>query len=132
MSVLVSSMKHSPYAVTAGFNGSFACIAERVPTAVVKTGADYINLSLAVTRGTPVRMELAGRVRSERVGGRVFSVADVKTTTPQGVVAQKYYVLLSKGHALGLIYSYSDEADLPALRGILGSVAFKPAPRRAR
>lgn len=127
--VLVSALKHSPYAVTAGFNAHFACIAERVPTAVVKTGADYIQMSLAVTRGSPVRMELIGRMRSERVGGRLFTAADVRTTLPQGVVVQKYYVLIDKGHALTFIYSYSDETDLPALKGVLGSVAFRPAAR---
>jgi len=128
-SVLLSVLKHSPYAVTPGFNAHFACVAERVPTAVVKTGADYIHMSLAIARGSPVRMEMMGRVRSERVGGRLFSVADVKTTLPQGIVIQKYYVLLTGGHAFTFIYSYSDEADLPALKGILGSVAFKPAAR---
>jgi hypothetical protein len=127
--VLVSALKHSPYAVTPGFNAHFACVAERVPTAVVKTGADYIQMSLAVTRGSPIKMELMGRMRSERLGGRLFTAADVKTTLPQGVVVQKYYVMLNKGHALTFIYSYSDETDLPALKGILGSVAFKPAAR---
>jgi len=127
--VLVSALKHSPYSVTAGFNAHFACIAERVPTAVVRTGADYINMSLAVALGSPIKMELMGRMRSERVGGRLFTAADVKATLPQGVVIQKYYVLLNKGHALTFIYSYSDETDLPALKGILASVAFKPAAR---
>lgn len=127
--VLLSVMKHSPYAFSASFNAHFACISERVPTAVVKTGADYIRMSLDIARGSPVRMEMVGPVRSERVGGRVFSTADVRTTLPQGVVVQKYYVLLSRGHALSFIYSYSDEADLAPLKSILGSVAFKPAAR---
>jgi hypothetical protein len=94
-------------------------------TAIVKNGADYLTMSLRTVQGTAVKMELSGPIRTERVGGRAFSVADVKMTMPQGVAAQKYYVRLVGSYALLFIYSYVDESDLTPLKQILASVAFK-------
>ncbi|HEV2863987.1 MAG TPA: hypothetical protein VGX48_23525 [Pyrinomonadaceae bacterium] len=118
---MLFSASKLPPGSTAGFNAGMALVVERVPTAVVKTGADYVQLMQRVVVGSPVRMEV-GAVRVERVGGADFTAADIRLTTPGGVAAQKYYVRVADGYALCLIYSYIDEADLPTLKAILNSV----------
>lgn len=119
--ILFSASKLPPGS-TAGFNAGTALVAERVPTAVVRTGADYFQMMQRVTQGSPVRMEVQGPLRVERIGGASFTAADIRLTAPTGVAQQKYYVRVADGYALCLIYSYVDEADLPALKAILGSV----------
>ncbi|HLM56642.1 MAG TPA: hypothetical protein VK422_11055 [Pyrinomonadaceae bacterium] len=126
--VLFSASKLPPGS-TAGFNAGMVLVAERVPTVVVKTGADYVQMMQRVMQGSPVRMEVQGPLRVERVGGASFTAADIRLTTPAGVAAQKYYVRVADGYALCLIYSYVDEADLPAFKAILDSVAFKAGGR---
>lgn len=119
--ILFSASKLPPGS-TAGFNAGMALVAERVPTAVVKTGADYFRGMQRVIQGSPVRMEVQGPLRVERIGGVSFTAADIKLTTATGAAAQKYYVRVADGYALCLIYSYVDEADLAALTTILDSV----------
>lgn len=119
--ILFSASKLPPGS-TAGFNAGMALVAERVPTAVVKTGDDYVRMMQRVAQGSPVRMEVRGPLRVERIGGAGFTAADIRLTTPAGVAEQKYYVRVADGYALCLIYSYVDEADLPALKAILDSV----------
>ncbi len=119
--ILFSASKLPPRS-TAGFNAGLALVVERVPTAVVKTGAEYFQMMQRVTQGSPVRMEVQGPLRVERLGGASFTAADIRMAMPTAVAAQKYYVRVADGYALSLIYSYVDEADLPALKVILDSV----------
>ena len=122
---LLSASKYELGASGPDFNAQLSCIAERVPTAVVKTGVDYINLMMRTAQGTAAKLELTGPIRTERVGGVAFAMADAKLTTPMGTAAQKYYVTISKGYAVMLGFTYADEADAKVFDDIIRSVRFK-------
>lgn len=122
---LLSLFKHPPERPAEDFNAHLAFMVERVPSAVVKTGADYMNLSLMTLKSTSVKVEVVGPVRAETLGGVTFAAADVRMTLPAGVAAQKYYTTVRRGYALVFIYSYADEADLKTFEGVLKSVKFK-------
>ncbi|HEX8338137.1 MAG TPA: hypothetical protein VF621_15575 [Pyrinomonadaceae bacterium] len=122
---LLSVSKYDLTKPPPGFNALIMCMAERVPSAVVRTGQDYIASMLRVTEGTAAKIELNGPVRTERVGGVAFAVADAKLTTPASVAAQKYYVMVKGGYAFMLGYTYVDEADAKAFADVIKSVRFK-------
>jgi len=123
---LLSVSKYDLSAPPPDFNALLLCIAERVPTAVIKSEADYLRMSLRSLQGTRAQVEMAGPVRAERIGGVTFAAADVKTTTPGTTVAeQKYYTAFRKGYALVMIYTYVDEGDVKAFEEILKSVRFR-------
>lgn len=107
------------------FNALIMCMAERVPSAVIRTGEDYIASMIAMTEGTAAKIELTGPVRTERLGGVPFAAADAKLTTPAAVAAQKYYVMIKGGYAFMLGYTYVDEADAKAFADVIKSVKFK-------
>jgi hypothetical protein len=101
------------------------CLAERVPTAVIKTGADYVALMRRTLEGTAAKAEMTGPTRTERLGGVAFTVVDMKLSAGPAVTAQRYYVTIMKGHALVLAYTYLDEADLKTFDEVVRSVKFK-------
>lgn len=108
-----------------GFNALIMCMAERVPSAVIRTGEDYIASMIRVTEGTAAKIELSGPLRTEKVGGVNFTVADAKLSTPSAIAAQKYYVMIKNGYALMFGYTYVDETDLKAFNDLIKSVRFK-------
>ena len=122
---LLSVSKYDLSKPPPGFNAIIMCMAERVPTAVIKTGEDYIVSMMRTTEGTASKIELNGPVRTERVGGVPFAVADAKLTTPAATAAQKYYVMIKDGYAFMLGYTYLDEADAKAFADVIKSVKFK-------
>ena len=122
---LLSVSKHDPAKPAPDFNALLLCVAERVPTAIVKTEADYIALSLRTLQGSAAKAELSGPVRTETVGGVTFAVAEVKMTVGPAIAAQRYYAKLMKGHALSFVYTYVDEADLKSFEEVLKSLKFK-------
>lgn len=122
---LLSASKYDPRTPAPDFNAMLQCVAERVPTAIVKTGADYLTLSLRTMQGTAAKVEMVGPVRTEKVGGVTFAAADIKMSLGAAAAAQKYYAALMKGYALVLIYSYVDEADAKTFEEVLKSVRFK-------
>ncbi|HZI19318.1 MAG TPA: hypothetical protein VEY09_12055 [Pyrinomonadaceae bacterium] len=106
------------------FNAAFVVVAERIPSAVVRSGEDVLRLMEKSFENTAVKIEWLDPVHTERVGGVDFGVAGAKVTFPVGSVVQKYYVIVRNGYALQLIFSYMDEADLATLRGIVKSIKF--------
>ena len=122
---LLSVSKYDLSQPPPGLNAVIMCMAERVPTAVVKTGEDYIASMIRVTEGTAAKIELNAPVRTERQGGVPFAVADAKLTTPSAVAAQKYYVMIKNGYAFLLGYTYVDEADAKAFADVIKSLKFK-------
>jgi len=123
--VLLNVSKYDVNTPRPEFNALLSCIAERVPTAVIKTGGDYIAASLRAFNGMNAKAEVVGRLRTETVGGLPFTVADIKVTAGPRVIAQRYHVRLVKGHALVFIFAYMDEEDLKAYNGMIRSVKFK-------
>lgn len=121
---LVTASKYPAGTTGPGFNALLICIAERVPTAIVKTGADYISVMQRTFEGTAAKLEV-GPLRTQNVGGAAFTVADVKMTAGPAITAQRYYIRITKGYALAMAYTYYDEADLKTLDDLLGTVKFK-------
>jgi hypothetical protein len=122
---LVTASKYPTGMAGANFNALLICVAERVPTAIIKTGADYVSVMQRSFEGTAAKLELTAPLRTQKLGGADFTVADLKLTAGPVVTAQRYYVRISKGHALALAYSYYDEADLKTFDELLGTVKFK-------
>lgn len=121
---LVTASKYPKGAAGSGFNALFLCIAERIPSAIIKTGADYISAMQRTFEGTSAKFEV-GPLRTQKVGGTDFTVADVRMTTGPVITAQRYYVRITKGYALMLTYTYYDDADLKTFDELLGTVKFK-------
>lgn len=122
---LLSASKYELGKSGPAFNAQLACMAERVPTALVKTGEDYLTGMINITQGTAAKIELNRPMRREKVGGVFFTVADVTLTTPAGVSAQRYYVTIRKSHALLIGFTYVDEVDLKTFDDTIKSVRFK-------
>jgi hypothetical protein len=122
---LLSISKYDLNLPPPGFNALIMCMAERVPSAVIKTGEDYIASMLRTTQGTAAKLELSGPVRTEKVGGVNFAVANAKLTTPSATAAQKYYVMIKNGYAFMLGYTYIDEADAKAFDDVIKTLKFK-------
>jgi len=123
-SILLSTSKYRPGTPGPEPNAMFVCVAERILTDLVKTGADYLSLGQRSLAGT-AKLEFAGPVRTEKVGGVEFTVADLKLTAGSVVRTRRQYVRIMKGYALILAYVYFDEADLKTFDGVLGTVKFK-------
>jgi hypothetical protein len=123
--ILVTVSKYPAGTAGPDFNAALICIAERVPTAFIKTGADYISGTQRSLEGTAAKLELSGPLRTEKVGGADFTVADLKITAGTSVAVQRYYVRITKGYALAIAYTYYDDADLKTLDEILGTFKFK-------
>ncbi|HVF44182.1 MAG TPA: hypothetical protein VM936_14255 [Pyrinomonadaceae bacterium] len=121
---LVTASKYPKGAAKPDFNAIFLCIAERIPTAVIKTGADYFSVMQRTLEGTAAKVEVSP-VRVQKVGGADFTVADIRTTIGPSVAMQRFYVRVANGHALLLTYTYFDDADLKAFDDMLGTVKFK-------
>ena len=122
---LVTASKYPIGTAGPNFNALLFCVAERIPTAIVKTGADYISLMRRSFEGTSAKMELSAPLRTQKVGGADFTVADIKMTAGPDVTAQRYYVRITKGYALVLAYTYYDDADLKTFYELLATLEFK-------
>jgi hypothetical protein len=122
---LISVSKYDVNRPAPEFNTILMCSAERLPTAVIKTGEDYFNAALHVFDGTSTKVELVGRMRAEMLGGAALTVADMKLTVGARVFAQRCYVRVVGEYVLTFIYSYMDEKDLKALDEMMKTVRFK-------
>jgi hypothetical protein len=122
---LLSISKYPLEQPTTDFNAQFGLLAERIPTAVIKTGSDYFDAMMRVAQGGATKLEPQGPARSERIGGVTFSVMDAKVTSPWGAAAEKLYVTIRDGYAILFYYAYVDEGDVKTFDEIMKSVAFK-------
>lgn len=121
---LLTISKH-PIGSTQPFNATFSCMAELVPSAIIKTGPDYLDTMLRTFARTQVKMEPQGPIRTQQIGGASFGVLTAKLTAPVGVFMQKYVVTVRKGYALVLVYTYFDEGDLQTFDDIVKSVEVR-------
>lgn len=106
-------------------NASLMLIAERIPLASIKTGADVIQSMQNAFTGTNFSIEFQGETQTVRIGGADFAVATVKNISPNGTFMQKIYVTTRNGYAAELFYTYQNDADLAALNSVLGTVKVK-------
>lgn len=124
-STILLGLTKLPPGSTESFNASFMLVAERVPTAVMKSGADVIRAMEEGLKSTPIKAEFQGPIGTERINGADFGVATVRTTMPHGVYMQKFYVTVRKGFALQFVYTYFDEADVPTFEALIKSISLK-------
>lgn len=124
-STILLSLTKLPVGSTEGFNASFMLVAERVPTALVGDAATVIRSMEEGFKGTAFKVEFQGPIRTLRVGGADFATVTTRTTAPQGVFMQKFYVTLKKGYALQLVYTYLDESDVATFEAMVKSLAVK-------
>jgi hypothetical protein len=122
---LVTASKYPTGTAGPGFNAVLMCLAERIPTAIIKTGADYVSIMQRTFEGTSAKLEMVGPIRTQKVGGADFTVADMKMTAGPIVTAQRYYVRITKGYALVTAYTYFDDVDLKTLDEMIGTFKFK-------
>ena len=122
---LFSASKYDLHAPGPDFNAHIMCVADRVPTAVLKTEAEYLAASLSALKEVTTKTELTRPIRTERVGGAAFGVMDVRVTNNQRSGVQRHYVKLVKGYALTLVYTYADEADLKTFEEVVKSLKFR-------
>lgn len=106
-------------------NVSFMLIAERIPLPSIKTGVDVIQAMENAFKGTNFNIEFQAQSQTARIGGADFGVATVKNSSPNGIFMQKIYVTTKNGYALELFYTYKNDADLAALKTIVGTVKIK-------
>jgi len=106
-------------------NVSFMLVAERIPLASIKTGADVIQVMRNAFAVTNFSLEFQGETQTVRIGGADFAVATFKNTSPNGTFMQKIYVTTRNGYAAELFYTYQNDADLAALNSILATVKMK-------
>ncbi|HEX8131653.1 MAG TPA: hypothetical protein VF527_21330 [Pyrinomonadaceae bacterium] len=99
--------------------------AEAVPVWLIKTPQEYIGQArrLLQTSAMPVKVEEG--TRSETIGGVEFSVLDVSSEQPGGIVRQHYYATLRKGYALFIISTFASNQGTEAIGEVLKSVKFK-------
>lgn len=121
---LLTIAKH-PIGSPQPFNATFSCMAELIPTAIIKNGPDYLNTMLRTFAKSQVQMEPQGPIRTEQIGGASFGVLTAKLTAPVGVFMQKYVVTVRKGYALVLVYTYFDEGDVRTFDDIVKSVEVR-------
>ena len=122
---LLSASKYEQNAPSPDFNALLMCVAERVPTAVIKTESDYITVAMRTLQGSSAKATVEGPVRYVQIGGAKFGLANVRMTIGGMSAMQRYYVRLMKGHAFVFIYTYVDEQDEMILDEFFKSVKFK-------
>lgn len=123
---IISAHKYPRGTPSAGFNAHFGFYVERVPTAIVKTGGDYLRQMVRTSSMTAVKIEPVGAVRAVKIGGADFDTLDTKMTLPNGVTAaQRWYVTVRQKVSLTFVLTYIDDDDVKTLEEVMKSVKFK-------
>lgn len=103
-------------------NALVMVVAEAVPLAA--TGPAYMKDLKAALKQTTVPVTVAdGEV--ETINGVRFYTVTATLTPGEAVIRQKYYVILKKGYALGLITSIISESDTDLVNGIMKTVTIQ-------
>ncbi len=106
-------------------NAAFMLIAERIPSASMKTGADVLRSIALLGKGTNFGVEFLDEIRTVQIGTAEFAGVTIKGTSPYGEFKQKAYVTTKNGYAVQLFFTYLDDADIPTFATIMKSVMVK-------
>ena len=117
------SISKFPLGEPGQFNALFMAIAEPVPLS--ETAPGYMKQLRSVLQQARVPITFVDGAETETLNGMQFYTLTVTLTPGQSVVRQKYYVILKKGYALGLITTIISESDTDVMNGILRSVTIK-------
>lgn len=105
------------------FNAVLVCLAERVPTAIVKTPRDYYNLMLNTFKlSEEVQVEVIEPFRTKKIGAKEFGTYTIKLSTNAGVLMQKQLITVKSAYALGIVFNYTEESDLRSFDETIDSI----------
>lgn len=120
--MLLSTSKYPPGSPEP-FNATLVCAAERVPTAVVKTPADYYRLALHSLRlSREIDVQVVEPFRTKTVGPHTFGLYTLRLSFNLGVTVQRQLVMVKGPYVFGLVFSYADESDAKTFEQVLASV----------
>lgn len=109
-----------PLGTSDQFNALFMSVAEPVP---LSAGAPtYIAQLKAVLQQSKVPVTFVDDQGVETINGVKFHTLTITLKPGAETVRQKYYVLLKKGYALGLITTIINDSDSDAVNNIMKSV----------
>ena len=98
-------------------------IAEPVPPAM--TDAVYSENLKAVLQKSQVPVNFLASEPVQTINGVPFHNLTITLGTPENLVKQRYFFLLKKGYALGLITTTVSENDNELMNAILKSVTLQ-------
>jgi hypothetical protein len=104
-------------------NALFMTIAEPVPLNM--TGAVYSENLKAVLEKSQVTVKFLASEPMQTINGVPFHNLTITLGPPENLVQQKYFFLIKKGYALGLITTTVSESDNELMNGILKSVKLQ-------
>lgn len=104
-------------------NAIFVAMAEAVPPSV--TVPIYIKQLKGFLQQARVPVKFVDDNQVETINGMQFHTLTVTVNPDENPVRQKYYVLIKKGYALGLITSIISDSDTEAMDSILRSVTVQ-------
>lgn len=112
-----------PLGAPGQINALFMAIAEPVPLSA--TGPGYMKQLKSGMQQTKVPVTFVDDNQVETINGVQFYTLTVTLTPGENVVRQRYYVIIKKGYALGLITSIISESDADLVNSIMKSVTVK-------
>ncbi|MDQ6653452.1 MAG: hypothetical protein M3Y84_11985 [Acidobacteriota bacterium] len=112
-----------PLGTPGQLNALFMTLAEPVPLSA--TGQFYIEKLKSVLQQSTVPLTFVDDQQVETINGVQFHTLTITIRPGESVVRQKYYVVIKKGYALGLITTIISDSDTEAMNGILKSVTVQ-------
>jgi hypothetical protein len=89
------------------------------------TGPSYIEKLKSLLQQSTVPITIMDDQRVETINGVQFLTLTITIRPGESVVKQKYYVVIKKGYALGLITTIISDSDAEVMNGILKSVTIQ-------
>jgi hypothetical protein len=122
---LLTVMKY-PLGSPVTYNPGIICVAERVSHMPgIKRGKDYLFHTRKFLESGQMSVSFPREISTEKLGDTEFDVLYVELSVAGIKVQQKYYTIIMKGYALGLIESYTNAEEESSLDNILHSITFK-------
>lgn len=112
-----------PFGTAGQFNALFMAVAEPVPLS--ETGPTYMKQLKSVMEQMKVPVTFPDDNQAETINGVQFYTLTVTLNSGENPVRQRYYVIIKKGYALGLITSITSDSDSDILNSILRSVTVQ-------
>jgi hypothetical protein len=104
-------------------NAVFMAMAE--PVRVSVTGPIYIGKLKYLLQQSKVPITIEDDQQAETINGVQFLTLTITIRPGESVVRQKYYVLIKRGYALGLITTIVSDGDTEVMNSILKSVSVQ-------
>jgi hypothetical protein len=117
------SISKFPLGTPGQSNALFMAIAEPVPLSA--SGPDYMKQLKSAMEQTKVPVTFVDDNQVETINGVQFYRLTVTLTPGENLVRQRYYVIIKKGYALGLITTITSDSDNDTVNSILRSVTVQ-------